>query len=92
MAVEIIYDQSPWKYGTGPGLNSQPHAVRHTSVARHDTDCATPPGKKTGHEIRLLNNSFILKTNFHKYWMRNDLLKKSVQAFLNQRKKENGCK
>ena len=36
-------------------------AVRHTSVPRHVTDCATWPHKKTGHEIRLLNNSFYIK-------------------------------
>ena len=45
MTVDLFHDQSPRKYGTGPGSNSQPlDAVRHASVARHVTDCATRLG------------------------------------------------
>ena len=44
MTVEIIFhDQSPQKYGIE--LATPGSAVRHASVARHFTDCATRPGK-----------------------------------------------
>ena len=38
---KLFHDQSPRKYGTGPGSNSRP---LHAPVARHVTDCATRPG------------------------------------------------
>ena len=45
MTVEIIHDQSPRKYGTGPGSNSRPLDLRSDwIVARHVTNYATWPG------------------------------------------------
>ena len=37
MTVEIIYDQSPRKYGTGPGSNSQPLDLQSDSHLLPDT-------------------------------------------------------
>ena len=44
--MKLFDDQSPRKYGTGPGIElaTPGSAVRLASVARHVTDCATRPG------------------------------------------------
>ena len=44
MTKELFHDQSPQKYGTGPGSNSGPLDLQ--SDVRHVTDCATRPSSK----------------------------------------------
>ena len=62
-----FHDQSPRKYETGQGSKWRPldDAVRHASVARHITDCATQSGEFF---FMLLVSSadFFLNLNFEK--------------------------